>query len=127
MSDFKHFTYSEFDCKSGNGKGAYFMQYQFICLLDDARSLAGVPFIITSGYRTEEYNQSLIDQGYKASPNSSHCKGIAVDIETKTSEDRYKIIESLIKVNIKRIGIGKGFIHCDIDFTKDQNLIWTYY
>ena len=66
---FKYFTYKEFDCKGGQGKGEN-MNDDFICLLDDARELAGIPFKITSGYRTEEYNKRLMDYGFQASkPN----------------------------------------------------------
>jgi hypothetical protein len=53
---FKYFTYKEFDCKGGQGKGEN-MSDDFICLLDDARELARIPFKITSGYRTPEYNK----------------------------------------------------------------------
>tara|TARA_R100001086_G_scaffold126681_4_gene65540 strand:+ start:2891 stop:3274 length:384 start_codon:yes stop_codon:yes gene_type:complete len=127
MSKFKYFTYNEFDCKSGNGKGIDNMQDEFICLLDEARSKAGVPFIINSGYRTPEYNKQLIKQGFKASENSSHTKGIACDIKVENTQNRYKILKALIEVGFKRIGIAKNFIHCDIDYDKHQNLIWTYY
>lgn len=123
---FKYFTYKEFDCKGGEGKGEN-MSDDFICLLDDARELAGIPFKITSGYRTEEYNKRLMDYGFQASITSSHLKGLAADIEVKSSEDRFRIIGALVSVGIYRIGIGKDFIHCDIDENKKPNLIWTYY
>ena len=123
---FKYFTYKEFDCKGGQGKGEN-MSDDFICLLDDARELAGIPFKITSGYRTEEYNKRLMDYGFQASITSSHLKGLAADIEVKSSEDRFRIIGSLMSVGIHRIGIGKDFIHADIDVNKKPNLIWTYY
>ena len=123
---FKYFTYKEFDCKGGQGKGEN-MNDDFICLLDDARELAGIPFKITSGYRTPEYNKQLIDYGFQASITSSHLQGLAADIEVKSSEDRFRIIGSLVSVGIYRIGIGKDFIHCDIDENKKPNLIWTYY
>ena len=123
---FKHFTYKEFDCKGGVGKGES-MKEDFVCLLDDAREIAGIPFKITSGFRTPEYNQQLIDKGYKGSKTSSHLKGVAADIEAKTSKQKYNIITALLEVGISRIGIGENFIHCDIDTEKTQNLIWTYY
>jgi hypothetical protein len=106
---FKYFTYKEFDCKGGEGKGEN-MSDDFICLLDDARELAGIPFKITSGYRTEEYNKRLMDYGFQASITSSHLKGLAADIEVKSSEDRFRIIGALVSVGIYRIGIGKDFM-----------------
>ena len=123
---FKYFTYNEFDCKGGIGKGES-MDNNFICLLDDARELAGIPFKITSGYRTPEYNKQLIDYGFQASITSSHIQGLAADIEVKNSENRFRIVGALVSVGINRIGIGKDFIHCDIDENKKPNLIWTYY
>ena len=123
---FKYFTYNEFDCKGGIGKGES-MDNNFICLLDDARELAGIPFKITSGYRTPEYNKQLIDYGFQASITSSHIQGLAADIEVKNSENRFRIIGALVSVGIYRIGIGKDFIHCDVDENKKPNLIWTYY
>ena len=123
---FKHFTYKEFDCKSGEGLGEN-MQEDFVCLLDDAREIAGIPFKITSGFRTAKYNQQLMERGYKCSPTSSHLKGVAADIEAKTSKQKYNIIRSLLEVGIERIGIGDEFIHCDIDREKTPNVIWTYY
>ena len=66
---FKYFKYKEFDCKSGNGKGEN-MNKEFICMLDDAREIAGIPFKITSGYRTPEYNKQLMNYGFKASLTS---------------------------------------------------------
>ena len=123
---FKYFTYKEFDCKGGEGKGEN-MNDDFICMLDEARGLAGIPFKITSGYITFEYNKKLIDNGFKASITSYHIQGLAADIEAKTSEQRFRIIGSLMSVGINRIGVGEDFIHADIDANKKPNLIWTYY
>jgi uncharacterized protein YcbK (DUF882 family) len=123
---FKYFTYREFDCKGGQGKGES-MNDDFICLLDDARELAGIPFKITSGYRTPEYNKQLIDYGFKASLTSSHIQGLAADIEAKSSEERFKILTALLKVGINRIGLGEDFIHADYDPNKKSKLIWNYY
>jgi len=127
MSDFKHFKWKEFDCKSGKGKGIDNMKMNFICMLDDAREIAGIPFKITSGYRTPAHNQALREEGYRASKNSSHMKGIAADISAYDPITRFKILQSLLKVGFNRIGIAETFIHCDMDIEKTQNLIWTYY
>tara|TARA_R110000765_G_scaffold31813_1_gene74191 strand:- start:192 stop:599 length:408 start_codon:yes stop_codon:yes gene_type:complete len=123
---FKYFTYNEFDCKGGIGKGES-MDDNFICMLDDAREEAGIPFKIVSGFRTPEYNKQLIDYGFKASATSSHLVGLAVDIEAKTSLERFKIVTALLKVGINRIGLGEEFIHADYDQNKTSKLIWNYY
>lgn len=47
----KWFNYSEFDSPDEPGSGHY-MDQEFLDMLDEARSRAGIPFVITSGYRT---------------------------------------------------------------------------
>ena len=96
----------------------------FLIRLDKARTMAGVPFKITSGYRCPEHNKKV-----GGAMNSSHmntpCN--AADISIKDSGKRYKILESLYKVGFTRIGVGKTFIHCDTDKLKSQRICWTYY
>ena len=120
---FKYFKYKEFDCKSGNGKGEN-MNKEFICMLDEAREIAGIPFKITSGYRTPKHNTYV-----GGVLNSSHmnipCN--ACDISISDNSTRYKVLNSLLKVGINRIGIGKNFIHCDTDKNKSPNVVWHYY
>jgi zinc D-Ala-D-Ala carboxypeptidase len=58
--------------------------------------------------------------------NSSHKKGLAVDISTNGSDKKYIVLNALIKVGFTRFGIGNTFIHVDADKEKSQNVIWTY-
>jgi len=122
----KYFKISEFDCPLEKDSGNN-MDIGFILKLDKCRELAGIPFKITSGYRSKEYNESLLKKGYKASKNSAHLKGLAADISVKNSGDRYKIIQSALRVGFTRIGVGKNFIHLDTDINKSQDVIWHYY
>ena len=122
----KHFRYEEFDSPDLPNSGATNMDREFLSMLDDARGIAGIPFKISSGYRTSEYNKSLTARGYKASPDSSHIKGKAADIVCQTSKERWTIIKSLQDVGFNRIGIAKTFIHIDNDDSKTRNVIWTY-
>lgn len=46
------------------------------------------PVIITSGYRSEAYNESLRLKGYNPSKTSQHCTGEAVDINVKNADNR---------------------------------------
>lgn len=116
----KWFNYSEFDSPDEPGSGHY-MDQEFLDMLDEARSRAGIPFVITSGYRTESHSYAV---GSNAS--SSHCKGCAADIAAGTSRDRFLIVTALLEVGIDRLGIGEDFIHCDIDWEKSANVIWNY-
>ena len=91
---------------------------EFVKLLDNARSRAGLPFIINSGSRCSKHNHHV-----KGSPTSSHKLGLAADIRCEDSMSRLKIVESLLKVGISRIGIYENFIHCDVDPNK-HNAMW---
>jgi zinc D-Ala-D-Ala carboxypeptidase len=123
--ELQNFRISEFDSPDLKGSGEE-MRTNFLKKLQEARTLAGIPFSINSGYRTKAYNDSLIRRGIKASPNSSHLKGLACDIACNSSTERALIMSSLIKVGFKRIGIGSTFIHVDLDLDKPQNVFWLY-
>jgi uncharacterized protein YcbK (DUF882 family) len=116
-----YFGCKEFDSPDKPGSGTN-MDEEHIDMLNFARALNNIPYIITSGYRTLEYSK---EKGY--SITSSHTKGLASDILVRNSQERWLILDALKQAGFKRIGIGNGFIHCDNDKDKPQNVIWTYY
>lgn len=87
-----------------------------------AQKMCGEQFVITSGLRTQAYERSKGRKG-----TSSHCKGLAVDISTINSHLRFKVVGSLILSGFPRLGIGKTFVHADIDETKAHPIIFHYY
>ena len=96
------------------------LKTELVDMLDKARELAGIPFVITSGYRDANHNEDV--GGVK---DSSHTKGLAVDIRARNSNEHYLITKALFAVGFKRISkIYKGHIHCDIDTTKAQNVLF---
>ena len=97
------------------------MDKTFLLRLDEARERAGIPFIINSAYRTPEHNAKI---GGK--PNSSHLKGLAVDISVTNSRQRFIVLNALLEVGFTRIGIADTFIHIDLDNEKSKEVIWTY-
>ena len=115
----KYFTLDEFDCPSHKGSGVN-MDSNFLAKLEEAREIAGIPFKITSGYRTKSHNEEV-----GGVPNSSHLIGVAADISVSSGADRYVILNALIRAGFKRIGVAKTFIHCDTDDSK-PNSVWTY-
>jgi uncharacterized protein YcbK (DUF882 family) len=117
MNNFEH---NEFDSPDLPGSG-WSMSILFLNKLDDARALAGIPFIINSGFRTEAHNKKV---GGKS--DSSHLKGCAADIRVNDSRSRFIILKALQAVGFTRIGIGNGFIHVDDDQDKSQEVIWVY-
>jgi uncharacterized protein YcbK (DUF882 family) len=111
-SPFKYFAWSEFDSPDQPGSGAIHMNLAFVHKLDAIRAEAGIPLIITSGYRTQAHNAKV---GGVA--NSSHIKGVAVDISAPTEAIKRKIAAAAIKHGINRIGWGRSFIHLDLDIS----------
>lgn len=87
-----------------------------------AQKYAGFQFTITSAFRSQVYERS---KGRKGS--SSHCKGLAVDISTRDSHTRFKVLVAAVLAGIPRVGVGKTFLHLDIDETKAHPIIFHYY
>lgn len=94
---------------------------ELVEMLDKARGIAGIPFKINSGFRTKEKNDEV-----GGVENSAHTLGLAVDLVCMTSNERFRIIQALLEAGFKRIGTGKTFIHCDVDKSKPQDMIWLY-
>ena len=96
------------------------MNEDFLQRLDDARNICGVPFHLNSAFRSREYeiahDRHLLGIG-------SHSKGLAVDIRCTNSQDRLKMVLSLLSVGFRRIGIYPTFIHVDSDLDKIPS-IW---
>lgn len=116
----RYFKLSEFDSPDAPGSGKN-MKPPLLVKLDYARSLAGIPFVITSGYRTKSHNKKV-----GGVSNSSHLAGWAVDISSVGSATKYKIVEAALQAGFDRIGIGNSFVHLDCDPDKVRDLIWTY-
>lgn len=98
------------------------MSRQLLEMLQKARTIANIPFIINSAFRCESHNKKV-----SKFTNSPHLGGFAVDIKITNSQQRFIIIESLIKAGFKRIGVGETFIHVDIDPSKTPVAMWGYW
>lgn len=110
------FKLEEFKCKCC---GKVQMDKDLLFRLDHARWIAGIPFIITSGFRCEDYNRSIGGR-----ENSAHLTGKAADIYVKNSNQRYKTLSALLIAGFKRIGLRQDFIHVDVDDYKQPNVCW---
>lgn len=95
------------------------LEPNFVLKLDQARTVAGTPFILTSTVRTEEENKKA-----GGVENSLHMQGLAVDIRCKTSAERFKMIFGLLTAGFKDIGIYKGHIHVEIDKNSVEPVIF---
>lgn len=119
----KNFNLEEFQCpccgKTPDPE-SYEFKY-FVGKLQDIRDLCKFPLHINSGFRCKKHNKSLPN----SSPNSSHLIGLAVDIAITNDFARLMFIRYAIECGIRRVGIGKTYIHVDTDFNKNDS-IWLY-
>lgn len=116
MKKWDHFKKEDFACKCC---GMNNTSDQLIDKLDEARDIAGIPFVVNCGCRCKKHNKEV-----KGEEDSSHLTGLAVDISAKTSEQKFKIVSALLKVGFVRIGVYKTFLHGDIDTSKPQSMLW---
>tara|TARA_R110000824_G_scaffold68953_2_gene177765 strand:+ start:8149 stop:8544 length:396 start_codon:yes stop_codon:yes gene_type:complete len=118
-----YFDISEFDEPGLPGSGKEKMDINLLMILDNMRHRSGIPYKITSGYRSSEYNKKI--GGVK---NSAHIQGKAADISATDSRTKYSIIEAALHFGIQRIGVASNFIHIDIqeETEKTTKILWTY-
>lgn len=85
-----------------------------------ARHVAGIPFVINSGFRCEAWNDHV--GGVKG---SAHTIGLAADIIATTPRQRYRIVKALLHIGFRRIIIysSKGFLHADMDESKPLDIM----
>lgn len=114
--DLYKFTLSEFDSRDALGSGKK-MNKEFLLLLSNIRKELGRAMIINSGYRTKSHNEKV-----GGSPNSSHIKGLAVDVHVPDNQFRLELVRLALKHGIRRIGIYKTFVHLDVDSDKVQSM-----
>lgn len=113
----KYFRDDEFKCKCGCGMD---VQDELKEKIKRAREIAGVPFFINSGARCKEHNKKV-----GGTLNSSHIKGLAVDISYQSKLSLTKMVHGLSVAGFKRFGVSENFIHVDLDRDKKDGF-WGY-
>jgi zinc D-Ala-D-Ala carboxypeptidase len=109
----------KFACKCGCGKNE--IDPRVVTLHQAIEEECMVEIGVNSGFRCQKHNKAVGGE-----PASSHLRGLAADLSAKTSRERYGIIRAALHHGVSRIGIGKGFVHVDIDRSKDQRVVWLY-
>ncbi|MBP3958327.1 DUF882 domain-containing protein [Gemmata sp. G18] len=105
------FTPAEIACK---GTQAIMIDFDALDRLQDARTRAGKPFIINSGYRSEQYNRRI-----GGAPHSMHLHGRAFDISLCSRSGRMLFTKQELLSVLKSAGFtGFGvhynsFVHAD--------------
>lgn len=102
-----YFQDEEFLCKCGCGGGIKKMDKEFLDMLNQARDIAGIGFILVSAYRCPAHNAA------EGSTSTNHTRGQAADIYCDNSINRAKMVFALLDAGFRRLGIGKTFIHAD--------------
>lgn len=105
-SDLRWFKRGEFDYPE-------LMNDATLLKLDKARTYAGIPIVITDGWRPDDPNS-----------DSAHEYGLAVDIRCHTSGNRWLIAFALKEAGFRRIGLYDRHIHADTDPDKPQAVLW---
>ncbi len=114
--ELKHFKPSEFteDTKPAFDK----MHPDFLLKLDTCRDLCGVPFSITSSYRSPEKNRRV-----GGSPGSMHLKGRAVDITCPDGVTRAIIMKTALTLGLS-VGVMRNGLHLD---NRETQIVFDYY
>jgi len=103
----KYFKSNE---STGGGHTIAELKVPLVNMLDKARGISGVPYTITSGFRTVVENKKV-----GGVSNSAHLKGLAVDISC-TTQTRQAILLGLLTCGIPVfIEDCPTHIHVDID------------
>lgn len=113
-----YFSEKELECPCC---GKVDMDPEFLSELDNLRVKAGIPLVLNSAFRCPKQN-ALVG----GVPNSSHLYGKAADIRANSSRTRHKILKAAYALDLRRVGIAKGFIHVDTDDYLPQDVSWTY-
>jgi len=120
-----YFRISEFACKES---GKCFMDEKFMNRLVDIRLEYNRPMIITSGYRSPEYNARISSTGV----DGAHTKGLACDIKVY-GKNAHELLQIALNFGFTGVGISqKGaqegrFIHIDMMPRGDiRPWVWSY-
>lgn len=108
----KYFKVKEFACKDGSP--IVFIDDHLYTILDILRNKIGKPVIITSGYRTPEWNKKCNGAKY-----SYHMRGMAADIRVNGMSAR-EIANKLNAIVPNECGIivYKSWVHFDVRSNK---------
>lgn len=119
-SQIRYFKPWEFDSPDEPGSGSR-ISLELVRKLDAIRHDYGSPLNINSGVRTARHNAEVggVD-------SSAHVDGLAADIRVSSSYQRYMLLGLALSKGVPRIGIGRSFLHLDVDTSKPQFVVWLY-
>ena len=97
------------------------ISFDLVAALQRLELHVGHELSYNSGFRCPDCNAKA-----GGSVHSAHLRGLAVDVSCVQSKERFEILENAIILGWRRIGIGKTFVHLDVDSSLPQEVCWTY-
>ena len=94
---------------------------RLLAALDDLRAIYGRPIRVSSGVRCPAYNAKV-----GGASGSEHTTGDGADLAVPSSPDRFDMLEKIFQVGIKRVGVGRGFLHVGTSPTLVSHVCWVY-
>ena len=121
------FRPAEFDSPDAPGSG-YYLDPDLYDALNLIREKCGFRFKVNSGVRTKAYNALPRIGGKPTSDHLIHTDGFGhgVDIQILSGAKRYAILNWALFFGVRRIGIGKTFVHLGNWKSNPQGVIWLY-
>jgi len=124
--DCPHFILHEFECSCGCGLSN--PNPRLLRRTNKARKISGIPWHLTSGSRCLTHNRSIGSKDTSSHvPKGDDGYTDAIDVDSPDSRTRWEVVHAMVQAGFTRIGIGKSFVHGDVDVYKSQNVMWDYY
>lgn len=93
---------------------AYYASVLYDEVINKIPDKEGGRIVITSGFRSVEYNNGLREKGYHPAQWSAHSCGMAIDILCARQEDRIKILDAAYRIGFGGLGLYDTFVHVDV-------------
>lgn len=95
-----------------------------LAVLTELERRMGFELTINSGYRDPAHNEDVggVDQS-----EHTHDPSDGADVFCQRSVTRFRMLKALFDMGIRRIGIGKTFVHVGVSTSHPDDVCWHYY
>lgn len=119
-----NFSPSEMRCRK---TGRLAISPEFMDIVQDIRSITGIPMAVTSGYRSPEHNAA---SSHTKRLDGPHPDAQAIDIAASRT-DAFEIQKAAMMKGFKGIGLkqhgDRRYLHLDAWWKRTGGTLWTYY
>ena len=95
-----------------------------LIMLDNMREAFGKPIILACACRCPKHNKEVGGKPDSAHISTTNEQCEAADIQCLDSYTRYELVGIAYRLGIKRMEVGKTWIHIDIDRNKPQRVMF---